>query len=175
MKINNIQADNVQQTAINEMTNNNATIRVIKVKADNNERTFAALTKAIEAGATTLIVTPRVDVAGCGYVWFGIRKAQTELDGKLLLNNQIWDFVQAFLLGEELPEVKSYESDSEVCCQEEWLATVEAEVAKLADSALEEYNESDEGVGYLTKKYTFANGKVVMPAQQVADVAELFA
>jgi hypothetical protein len=55
------------------------------------------------------------------------------------------------------------------------LAIVEAEVAKLADSALEEYNESDEGVGYLTKKYTFANGKVVMPAQQVADVAELFA
>ena len=168
-------ADNVQQTAINEMTNNNATIRVIKVKADNNERTFAALTKAIEAGATTLIVTPRVDVAGCGYVWFGIRKAQTELDGKLLLNNQIWDFIQAYLLGEELPEVTNYNPDSEACCQEEWLATVEAEVAKLADSALEEYNESDEGVGYLTKKYTFANGKVVMPAQQVADVAELFA
>ena len=175
MTKNNIQADNVQQNAINEMTNNNATIRVIKVKADNNERTFAALTKAIEAGATTLIVTPRVDVAGCGYVWFGIRKAQTELDGKLLLNNQIWDFVQAFLLGEELPKVTNYNPDSEACCQEEWLAQVESEIAALADTSYEEYNESDEGAGYLTKKYTFANGKVVMPAQQVADVAELFA
>ena len=175
MKRDKIQADNVQQTAINEMTNNNATIRVIKVKADNNERTFAALAKAIEAGATTLIVTPRVDVAGCGYVWFGIRKGQTELDGKLLLNNQIWDFVQAFLLGEELPEVKNYESDSEVCCQEEWLAQVESEIAALADTSYEEYQQNDEGVGYLVQKYTFANGKVVMPAQQVADVAELFA
>ena len=175
MKIVNNYADNAQQTAINEMTNNNATIRVIKVKADNNERTFAALAKAIEAGATTLIVTPRVDVAGCGYVWFGIRKGQTELDGKLLLNNQIWDFVQAFLLGEELPEVKNYESDSEVCCQEEWLAQVESEIAALADTSYEEYQQNDEGVGYLVQKYTFANGKVVMPAQQVADVAELFA
>ena len=168
-------ADNVQQNAINEMANNNATIRVIKVNGENNESVFTTLRKAIEAGATTLIVTPRVDVAGCGYVWFGIRKGQTELDGKLLLNNQIWDFVQAFLLGEELPKVTNYNPDSEVCCQEEWLATVEAEVAKLADTSYEEYQQNDEGVGYLVKKYTFANGKVVMPAQQVADVAELFA
>lgn len=168
-------ADNVQQVAINEMANNNATIRVIKVKGENNESVFSTLRKAIEAGATTLIATPRVDVAGCGYVWFGVRKEQTELDGKLLLNVQIANYIKAFLMGEELPAVTIYDPDSEICCQEEWLATVEAEVAKLADSALEEYNESDEGVGYLTKKYTFANGKVVMPAQQVADVAELFA
>ena len=168
-------ADNVQQNAINEMANNNATIRVIKVKGENNESVFTTLRKAIEAGATTLIVTPRVDVAGCGYVWFGIRKDLTELDGKLLLNEQIANYIKAFLLGEELPEVKNYESDSEVCCQEEWLAQIELEIATLADTSYEEYNESDEGVGYLTKKYTFANGKVVMPAQQVADVAELFA
>ena len=168
-------ADNVQQNAINEMANNNATIRVIKVKGENNESVFTTLRKAIEAGATTLIVTPRVDVAGCGYVWFGIRKDLTELDGKLLLNEQIANYIKAFLLGEELPEVKNYESDSEVCCQEEWLAQVESEIAKLADTSYEEYQQNDEGVGYLVKKYTFANGKVVMPAQQVADVAELFA
>lgn len=167
-------ADNVQQNAINEMANNTP-LRVIKLKVESNDKAFNALNNAINAGATTLIVTPRVDVAGCGYVWFGIRKEQTELDGKLLLNNQIWDFVQAFLLGEELPEVKSYESDNAICCQEEWLATVEAEVTKLADSSYEEYQQNDKGVGYLVKKYNFANGKVVMPAQQVADVAELFA
>ena len=171
----NIQADNVPQNAINEMANNNATIRVIKVKSENNESFFTTLRKAIEAGATTLIVTPRVDVAGCGYVWFGIRKEQTELDGKLLLNEQIVNYIKAFLLGEELPEVKNFESDNAICCQEEWLATVEAGVAKLADSSYEEYQQNDEGIGYLVKKYTFANGKVVMPAQQVADVAELFA
>ena len=175
MKINNIQADNVQQNAINEMSNNNATIRVIKVKGENNESVFSSLRKAIEAGATTLIATPRVDVAGCGYVWFGIRKEQTELDGKLLLNQQIANYIKAFLLGEELPEVKNFESDNAICCQEEWLAQIELEIATLADTSYEEYQQNDEGVGYLTKKYTFANGKVVMPAQQVADVAELFA
>ena len=167
-------ADNVQQTAINEMANNNATIRVIKVKGENNESVFSSLRKAIEAGATTLIATPRVDVAGCGYVWFGIRKEQTELDGKLLMNEQIANYIKAFLMGEELPTVTNCNPDNAICCQEEWLATVEAEVAKLADSSYEEYQQSDEGVGYLVKKYCFANGKVVMPAKQVADVAELF-
>lgn len=167
-------ADNVQQTAINEMANNTP-LRVIKLKAESNDKVFNALNSAIKAGATTLIATPRVDVAGCGYVWFGIRKEQTELDGKLLLNEQIANYIKAFLLGEELPEVKNFESDNAICCQEEWLATVEAEVAKLAESTQEEYNESEDGIGYLVKKYAFANGKVVMPAQQVADVAELFA
>jgi hypothetical protein len=125
-------ADNVQQTAINEMASNTP-LRVIKLKAESNDKAFNALNSAIKAGATTLIVTPRVDVAGCGYVWFGIRKGQTELDGKLLLNNQIWDFVQAFLLGEELPEVKNFNPDSEACCQEEWLAQVESEIERLRD------------------------------------------
>ncbi len=167
-------ADNVQQVAINEMASNTP-LRVIKLKAESNDKVFNALNSAIKAGATTLIVTPRVDVAGCGYVWFGIRKEQTELDGKLLLNEQIVNYIKAFLLGEELPEVKNFESDNAICCQEEWLATVEAGVAKLADSSYEEYQQNDEGVGYLVKKYTFANGKVIMPAQQVADMAELFA
>ena len=167
-------ADNAQQTAINEMTNNTP-LRVIKLKAETNDKVFKSLNNAIKAGATTLIVTPRVDVAGCGYVWFGVRKEQTELDGKLLLNEQIANYIKAFLMGEELPAVTIYDPDSEICCQEEWLAQIESEIAALADTSYEEYNESDEGVGYLTKKYTFANGKVVMPAQQVADVAELFA
>lgn len=167
-------ADNAQQTAINEMTNNTP-LRVIKLKAETNDKVFKSLNNAIKAGATTLIVTPRVDVAGCGYVWFGIRKEQTELDGKLLLNEQIVNYIKAFLMGEELPAVTNCEPDNAICCQEEWLATVEAEVTKLADSSYEEYQQNDEGIGYLVKKYTFANGKVVMPAQQVADVAELFA
>lgn len=166
-------ADNVQQTAINEMANNTP-LRVIKLKAESNDKAFNALNNAIKAGATTLILTPRIDVANCGYVWFGIRKEQTELDGKLLLNEQIANYIKAFLMGEELPEVKNYESDSEVCCQEEWLAQVESQVAALADTSYEEYQQNDEGVGYLVKKYCFANGKVVMPAKQVADVAELF-
>lgn len=165
--------DNAQQTAINEMTNNTP-LRVIKLKAETNDKVFNSLNNAIKAGATTLIVTPRVDVAGCGYVWFGVRKEQTELDGKLLLNEQIANYIKAFLMGEELPAVTIYDPDSEICCQEEWLAQIESEIAALADTSYEEYQQNDEGIGYLAKKYTFANGKVVMPAKQVADVAELF-
>lgn len=71
-------------------------LRVIKIKPAGNAKMFRTLTKAIAAGATTLIVTTRVDVAGCGYVWFGIRKGYTELDGKLLLNAQIWNYLLAF-------------------------------------------------------------------------------
>lgn len=43
-------------------------LRVIKIKPAGNAKMFRTLTKAIAAGATTLIVTTRVDVAGCGYV-----------------------------------------------------------------------------------------------------------
>ena len=148
-------------------------LRVIKIKPAGNAKMFRTLTKAIAAGATTLIVTTRVDVAGCGYVWFGIRKGYTELDGKLLLNAQIWNYLLAFLMGKELPEVTEFEPDREICCQSEWLAEVAAEVEKLTSVTSEEYNESEEGIGYLAKKYHFPNGKVVMPAEAMEDITEL--
>ena len=96
-----------QQVAVNraEEQEEKTNLRVIKIKPAGNAKMFRTLAKAIAAGATTLIVTTRVDVAGCGYVWFGIRKGYTELDGKLLLNAQIWNYLMAFLMGKELPEV----------------------------------------------------------------------
>ena len=148
-------------------------LRVIKIKPAGNAKMFRTLTKAIAAGATTLIVTTRVDVAGCGYVWFGIRKGYTELQGKLLLNAQIWNYLMAFLMGKELPEVTEFEPDREICCQSEWLAEVAAEVEKLTSVTSEEYNESEEGIGYLAKKYHFPNGKVVMPAEAMEDITDL--
>ena len=148
-------------------------LRVIKIKPAGNAKMFRTLAKAIAAGATTLIVTTRVDVAGCGYVWFGIRKGYTELDGKLLLNAQIWNYLLAFLMGKELPEVTEFEPDREICCQSEWLVEVAAEVEKLTPITSEEYNESEEGIGYLAKKYHFPNGKVVMPAEAMEDITEL--
>lgn len=113
-----------QQVAVNraEEQEEKTNLRVIKIKPAGNAKMFRTLTKAIAAGATTLIVTTRVDVAGCGYVWFGIRKGYTELDGKLLLNAQIWNYLLAFLMGKELPEVTEFEPDREICCQSEWLA-----------------------------------------------------
>ena len=148
-------------------------LRVIKIKPAGNAKMFRTLAKAIAAGATTLIVTTRVDVAGCGYVWFGIRKGYTELDGKLLLNAQIWNYLLAFLMGKELPEVTEFEPDREICCQSEWLVEVAAEVEKLTPITSEEYNESEEGIGYLAKKYHFPNGKVVMPDEAMEDITEL--
>lgn len=144
-------------------------LRIIKIKPAGNAKMFRTLAKAIAAGATTLIATTRVDVAGCGYVWFGIRKGYTELEGKLLLNAQIWNYLMAFLMGKELPEVTEFEPDREICCQSEWLAEVE----KLTPITSEEYNESEEGIGYLAKKYHFPNGKVVMPAEAMEDITEL--
>lgn len=148
-------------------------LRVIKIKPAGNAKMFRTLTKAIAAGATILIVTTRVDVARCGYVWFGIRKGYTELDGKLLLNAQIWNYLLAFLMGKELPEVTEFEPDREICCQSEWLVEVAAEVEKLTAITSEEYNESEEGIGYLAKKYHFPNGKVVMPAEAMEDITDL--
>ena len=148
-------------------------LRVFKIKPAGNAKMFRTLAKAIAAGATTLIVTTRVDVAGCGYVWFGIRKGYTELDGKLLLNAQIWNYLLAFLMGKELPEVTEFEPDREICCQSEWLVEVAAEVEKLTPITSEEYNECVEGIGYLAKKYHFPNGKVVMPAEAMEYITEL--
>ena len=161
IKFNNIKTINVisenaesQQVAGNraEEQEEKMNLRIIKIKPVGNAKMFRTLAKAIAAGATTLIVTTRVDVAGCGYVWFGIRKGYTELDGKLLLNAQIWNYLLAFLMGKELPEVTEFEPNREICCQSEWLVEVAAEVEKLTSVTSEEYNESEEGIGYLAKK-----------------------
>ena len=48
-----------------------------------------------------------------------------------------------------------------------------AEVEKLTPITSEEYNESEEGIGYLAKKYHFPNGKVVMPAEAMEDITDL--
>ena len=79
----------------------------------------------------------------------------------------------AFLMGKELPEVTEFEPDREICCQSEWLVEVAAEVEKLTPITSEEYNESEEGIGYLAKKYHFSNGKVVMPAEAMEDITDL--
>lgn len=168
-------ANEAQMAAIEttEGQEDDTTLRIIKIKPAGNHKMFRTLTKAIAAGATTLIVTTRVDVAGCGYVWFGIRKGYTELDGKLLLNAQIWQYLLAFLMGKELPEVTEFEPDRQICCQSEWLAEIVAEMETLTSISSEEYNESEEGIGFLTKKYHFPNGKVIMPAEAMEDITNL--
>ena len=132
------------------------------MKYENNAQMVGVMQKAIGLGLDAIIITPRVDVAGCGYVWVGLRKGQTELQGKLLLNAQIWAYLLAALLGEELPEINNCDADSEICCQGEWRR--------------EEYTQDAEsGTGYLTHSWIFPNGKIKMPAEAMEDVTALFA
>lgn len=96
-------------------------LRLVKMKFDTNAKMVRTLTAAVSKGIDKLILTPRVDVAGCGYVWLGIRKGRIELDGKLLLNRQIGEYLLAYLQGTELPEITDFDSDREICCQSDWL------------------------------------------------------
>ena len=151
-------ANEAQMAAIEtaEGQEEDTTLRIIKIKPAGNPKMFRTLTKAIAAGATTLIVTTRVDVAGCGYVWFGIRKGHTELDGKLLLNAQIWNYLLAFLM----------QSPGTAFSREELLAqvwgwdfsggsrTVDAHVLTLRQKLGERADllETVRGVGYRLKR-----------------------
>lgn len=77
-------------------------LRLVKMKFDTNAKMVRTLTAAVSKGIDKLILTPRVDVAGCGYVWLGIRKGRIELDGKLLLNRQIGEYLLAYLQGDRV-------------------------------------------------------------------------
>ena len=151
-------------------------MRFVLMKYENNAQMVGVMQKAIGLGLDTIIITPRVDVAGCGYVWVGLRKGQTELQGKLLLNAQIWAYLLAALLGEELPEINNCDADSEICCQGEWLEKLEAEIRRYTTKRREEYTQDAEsGTGYLTHSWIFPNGKIKMPAEAMEDVTALFA
>lgn len=151
-------------------------MRFVQMKYENNAQMVGVMQKAIGLGLDTIIITPRVDVAGCGYVWVGLRKGQTELQGKLLLNAQIWAYLLAALLGEELPEINNCDADNEICCQGEWLEKLEAEIRRYTTKRREEYTQDAEsGTGYLTHSWIFPNGKIKMPAEAMEDVTALFA
>lgn len=76
--------------------------------------------------------------------------------------------------GTELPEITDFDSDREICCQSDWLEAIATKLEKLATTAEEEYTETEE-TGYLTQKYHFPNGKVIMPSEEIADVTALLA
>ncbi len=148
--------------------------RIVKMKYENNEQMVATMQNAVGKGITKIIITPRVDMAGCGYVWIGLRKGQTELQGKLLLNYQIWNYLLAFLLGEELPEINKYDADKEICCQGEWLEELDKEIRQHTSKRFEMFLETEDGTGYLSHKWYFPNGAVIMPAEIMDDITALF-
>ena len=83
-------------------------LRIIKIKPAGNAKMFRTLAKAIAAGATTLIVTTRVDVAGCGYVCSESVRVTPSWTGSCCSMPNL-NYLMAFLMGKELPEVTEFE------------------------------------------------------------------
>ena len=102
--------------------------RIVTMKSGNNQAMVQTVQKAVTHGIDALIITPRVDVAGNKYTWVGLRKGKTELQGKILLNSHIWNYLLAVLQGKELPEISEYSAESANCGQHEWLTEVEKEI-----------------------------------------------
>ena len=148
--------------------------RIVTMKSGNNQAMVQTVQKAVTHGIDALIITPRVDVAGNKYTWVGLRKGKTELQGKILLNSHIWNYLLAVLQGKDLPEIAEYSAESANCDQHEWLTEVEKEIRQHTRRYREEYVETKNGNGYLMRKYLFPNGKVIMPAEAMTDVTAIF-
>ena len=157
-------ADNIQKKAR----------RIVTMKSGNNQAMVQTVQKAVTHGIDLLILTPRVDVAGNKYAWVGLRKGKTELQGKILLNPHVWNYLLAVLQGKELPEIAEYSAESANCDQHEWLTEMEKEVSQHTRRQREEYVETQNGNGYLVRKYLFPNGKVIMPAEAMTDISAIF-
>ena len=95
-------ADNIQKKAR----------RIVTMKSGNNQAMVQTVQKTVAHGIDSLILTPRVDVAGNKYAWVGLRKGKTELQGKILLNSHVWNYLLAVLQGKELPEIAEYSAES---------------------------------------------------------------
>ena len=143
-------ADNIQKKAR----------RIVTMKSGNNQAMVQTVQKTVAHGIDSLILTPRVDVAGNKYAWVGLRKGKTELQGKILLNSHVWNYLLAVLQGKELPEIAEY--------------SAEKEVSQHTRRQREEYVEIQNGNGYLVRKYLFPNGKVIMPAEAMTDITAIF-
>ena len=157
-------ADNIQKKAR----------RIVTMKSGNNQAMVQTVQKAVTHGIDALIITPRIYVAGNKYAWVGLRKGKTELQGKILLNSQVWDYLLAVLQGKEVPEISEYSADRANGEQHEWLTEVEKEICQHTRRYREEYVENKNGNGYLMRKYLFPNGKVIMPAEAMTDVTAIF-
>ena len=152
-------------------------MRQIRVKALSNAALFELLKKALQdSDVTETIITPRIDKSGYGYYWIGVRRGITELDFKLVINQQIIDFVLAYLAGEELPDVTKFDPDERLTSQEE----CEQWLEKHRDSHMGKHLSCREEIkmsgtdNYLALKVIFKRGKIIYPATKIEDVLSLF-
>lgn len=148
----------------------NFQLRQVTVKAESNKSLLKLIQQAIERKPIQVIVTPRVDVVGHPYYWIGIRFDIQELNFKLQVNQQIMDYILAYLKGDEtLPAVTEFEASEKIENVSDWLSDHEIVHSRSAISSKEEVVMKEE-VSYLTTKLSFMNGKISYPSIKIEDV-----
>ncbi|MDR0954723.1 MAG: hypothetical protein LBM20_05005 [Rikenellaceae bacterium] len=145
----------------------------VTVKAQTNEALFKLIEQAIERKPVQMIVTPRIDVAGYPYYWVGIRSDYRELNFKLQVNDQIMNYILAYLKGDEqLPTVSDFNPTEKIENVAEWL---ECHEMKHFRSSLYDKEELSmkEGINYLTRKFVYLNGKINYPSTKCDDALSI--
>ena len=143
------------------------------VKGGTTEQLFTLMQRAIEKKPTAVIVTPRVDKGSNAYYWVGVRFESRELDFKLPVNQQIKDYILAYLRRSNvaLPEVTDFEPEA-VEDANQWLLDHETEHSRFAMHKDEQVHMGDEK-NYLKLRLQFPFGKIIYPATAVEDVLSL--
>ena len=156
--------------------NSNAPVKALQqtiVKGGTTEKLFALMQGAIERKPVDVIVTPRVDKGANAYYWVGVRFENRELDFKLPVNQQIKDYILAYLRRSnvELPTITDFEPEA-VEDVNQWLLDHETEHGKYAMHKDEQVHMGDEK-NYLKLRLQFPFGKIIYPATAVEDVLSL--
>lgn len=164
-------ASSISQVSVD--TKSNFQLRQVTVKGQSNEALFKLIEKAVKESPVQVIVTPRIDAGNYPYYWIGVRFDRQELNFKLLVNDQIVNFILAYLKGDEpLPTVTDFKPTSTVADSEEWLFKHQSSHSQSAISCKEELVMRDD-VSYLTTKLNFMNGKVIYPSTKCEDVLSI--
>lgn len=149
-------ADNIQKKAR----------RIVTMKSGNNQAMVQTVQKAVTHGIDLLILTPRVDVAGNKYAWVGLRKGKTELQGKILLNPHVWNYLLAVLQGKELPEIAEYSAESANCDQHEWLTEWKKKSASIPAGSVKNMSRPKTAMGILYASTYFPMEKLSCPQRR---------
>ena len=148
-------------------------VRQIIVKGRNNQELFQILQNSIIKESVQVIASPRIDVAGNAYYWLGVRFDRFELDFKLLVNQQIMNYIFSYLKGdEELPDVTDFTPEIPKIELSQWIREHEHKHFTLTAKCKEEL-QIGEGKNYLVRKLVFQNGKFIYPSMEVEDILSL--
>ena len=136
-------------------------IHRVELRGMNNDEAFDVVRRAVENGKVLrMLVTPGVDKNNCPYYWIGLRYGINEIVFKLLVNEEIENYIIAFLEGDEaMPEVTSCVPDTVTGSKADWLEEHKMMQSLHAESSNEVMTISN-GRNFLCTKLKFKNGKI---------------